>query len=92
MLLFLFPHSEAREGPWWEGCLFSARIQICIALFSGEATSLVSVEPQVNCQSVVLWYLPASLSPFLKDGEADGLTVTLELGQNFAVQEEWEEL
>lgn len=92
MLLLLSPHSEALEGPWWEGYLFNARIQICIALFSGEAVSLVSVEPQVNCQSVVLCSLSACLSPFLKDGEADGLAVTLELGQNFAMQEEWEEL
>lgn len=44
------PHSETFEGPWQrESCLFSARIQICMALFSGEAISLVSVEPQVSC-------------------------------------------
>lgn len=57
-------------------------------LFSREAISLVSVEPQVSCQPVVLCSVPASLSPFLKDREADGLAVTLEVGQNFAVQEE----
>lgn len=36
--------------------------------------------------------MPASFFPFLKDRRADGLDVTLEVGQNFAVYEEWKEL